>query len=95
MLRGKFSYLYFISSFNGHHPLTEYREETDSYYVTMCGMGMLVTSVECRFGPGCGSVQLEKLMKVLDSSCRMLPGLEPAVSDTRSRHWPGEPLTPA
>lgn len=57
MLRGKISYLYFISSFSGHYPLTEYWEETDSYYVTMCGMGMLVTSVECRFGPGCGSVQ--------------------------------------
>jgi len=25
--------------------------------VTMCGMGMLVTSVECSFGPVCRSMQ--------------------------------------
>lgn len=67
MFRGKVSYLYLVSSFNGHYPLTEYWEETDSYCVTTCGMGMLVTSVECRFGPVCWSVQFEMLVSRLDS----------------------------
>lgn len=41
MLRRETSYLYLISSFNGHYPVTEHWEETDSFSMTMCGMGMV------------------------------------------------------